>query len=212
MKPWSAEVPNLYTYHITLADASGKEIAHYQGKTGFRRNEIKNGQFLHNGQPILIKGVNRHDHNPRTGHYVTTEDIRADLLQMKRANINAVRTSHYPNDPALLELCDELGFYVIDEANIESHGMGYRQESLAKDPAWFDAHLDRVRNMVERDKNHPCVIMWSHGQRSRRRRKFRQMLGVDPTARSVTPGPLRTGRAQAPRGPFLADVCDHRRL
>ena len=163
VKFWTAEAPNLYTYHITLADASGKEIAHYQGKTGFRRNEIKNGQFLHNGQPILIKGVNRHDHNPRTGHYVTTDDIRADLLQMKRANINAVRTSHYPNDPALVELCDELGFYVIDEANIESHGMGYGPESLAKNPAWFEAHLDRVKNMVERDKNHPCIIMWSMG-------------------------------------------------
>jgi beta-galactosidase len=163
VKFWSAEVPNLYTYHIMLADASGKEIASYQGKTGFRRNEIKNGQFLHNGQPILIKGVNRHDHNPRTGHYVTTDDIRADLLQMKRANINAVRTSHYPNDPALVELCDELGFYVIDEANIESHGMGYGPESLAKNPAWFEAHLDRVKNMVERDKNHPCIIMWSLG-------------------------------------------------
>ena len=163
VKPWSAEEPNLYTWHLALSDASGKEIAHYAGKTGFRRNEIKNGQFLHNGQPILIKGVNRHDHNPSTGHYVTTDDIRADLLQMKRGNINAVRACHYPNDPAMLELCDELGFYLIDEANIESHGMGYGPESLAKDPAWFDAHLDRIRNMVERDKNHPCVIMWSMG-------------------------------------------------
>ena len=107
--------------------------------------------------------MNRHDHNPVTGHYVTTDDIRADLLQMKRANINAVRTSHYPNDPALVELCDELGLYVVDEANIESHGMGYDKESLAKDPAWAAAHLDRVKNMVERDKNHPCVIMWSMG-------------------------------------------------
>lgn len=163
VKTWSAETPNLYTWHIVLSDASGKEIAHYQGKTGFRRNEIKNGQFLHNGKPILIKGVNRHDHNPRTGHYVTREDIKADLLQMKRANINAVRTCHYPNDSALYDLCDELGFYVIDEANIESHGMGYGPESLAKNPAWLEAHLDRVKNMVERDKNHPCIILWSLG-------------------------------------------------
>jgi beta-galactosidase len=161
--PWSAEKPDLYRYHIVLSDGAGKEIANYAGKTGFRRNEIKDGQFLHNGKPVLIKGVNRHDHNPVTGHYVTRENIRADLLQMKRANINAVRTSHYPNDPALLELCDELGFYVIDEANIESHGMDYGAESLAKDPAWFEAHLDRIRNMVERDKNHPCVVMWSMG-------------------------------------------------
>lgn len=163
IKPWSAEVPNLYIYHITLSDSSGKEIAHYQGKTGFRRNEIKNGQFLHNGQPILIKGVNRHDHNPQTGHYVTTEDIRADLLQMKRGNINAVRTAHYPNDVALPQLCDEIGMYVVAEANIESHGMGYGPESLAKNPAWLEAHLDRIRNLVERDKNHPCIIMWSLG-------------------------------------------------
>ncbi|MES2660117.1 MAG: glycoside hydrolase family 2 TIM barrel-domain containing protein [Verrucomicrobiota bacterium] len=163
VRSWSAEVPNLYTYGITLTDSSGKEIAHHTGKTGFRRSEIKNGQLLHNGQPILIKGVNRHDHNPTTGHYVTRENIRADLLQMKRANINTVRTSHYPNGPALVELCDELGFYVIDEANIESHGMGYNEQSLAKDPSWFEAHLDRIRNLVERDKNHPCVLMWSMG-------------------------------------------------
>lgn len=163
VKAWSAEVPNLYTYHITLTDEAGKEIAHHTGKTGFRSNEVSNGQFLHNGQPILIKGVNRHDHNPRTGHYVTTADIRADLLQMKRGNINAVRTSHYPNDSALVELCDELGFYVVAEANIESHGMGYKEESLAKNPAWFEAHLDRVKNLVERDKNHPSIIMWSLG-------------------------------------------------
>lgn len=163
VKPWSAEVPNLYSYQITLTDSAGREIAHHAGKTGFRRDEVKNGQFLHNGQPILFKGVNRHDHNPKTGHYCTREDIRADLLQMKRGNINAVRTAHYPNDPALVELCDELGFYVIAEANIESHGMGYKEESLAKNPAWFEAHLDRIKNLVERDKNHPCVIMWSMG-------------------------------------------------
>ncbi|MDP3851633.1 MAG: glycoside hydrolase family 2 TIM barrel-domain containing protein [Luteolibacter sp.] len=163
VKTWSAETPNLYTYHIALTDSNGGEIAHHAGRTGFRRSEIKNGQLLINGRPILIKGVNRHDHNPVTGHYVTTADIRADLLQMKRANINAVRTSHYPNDPALVELCDELGFYVVAEANIESHGMGYNQESLAKNPAWFEAHLDRIVNLVERDKNHPCIIMWSMG-------------------------------------------------
>ncbi|RYD40635.1 MAG: beta-galactosidase, partial [Verrucomicrobiaceae bacterium] len=153
----------LYTYHISLTDSSGREIAHHVGKTGFRRNEVKDGQFLHNGQAVVIKGVNRHDHNPVTGHHVTRDDIMADLLQMKRANINAVRTSHYPNDPALVELCDELGFYVVAEANIESHGMGYKEESLAKNPVWFEAHLDRVKNLVERDKNHPSIIMWSMG-------------------------------------------------
>jgi beta-galactosidase len=163
VKLWSAEVPNLYSYDITLTDAAGQEVAHHAGKTGFRRSEIKNGQLLVNGRPILIKGVNRHDHNPKTGHYCTRENVMADLLQMKRGNINAVRTSHYPNDPALVELCDELGFYVVAEANIESHGMGYGAESLAKNPSWFEAHLDRVKNLVERDKNHPCIIMWSMG-------------------------------------------------
>ena len=163
VKSWSAEVPNLYSYQITLTDSTGKEIAHHAGKTGFRRDEIKNGQLLHNGQPILIKGVNRHDHNPRTGHYVTSKDIREDLLQMKRGSINAVRTAHYPNDPALVEMCVELGFYVVAEANIESHGMGYKEDSLAKNPSWFAAHLDRVKNLVERDKNHPSIILWSMG-------------------------------------------------
>ena len=161
--PWSAEAPNLYVYEISLTDSSGKEVAQYRGKTGFRRSEIKNGQLLHNGQPILIKGVNRHDHNQTTGHYVTRDNILADLLQMKRTNINTVRTAHYPNDPALVEICDEIGLYVIAEANIESHGMGYKEQSLAKDPSWYEAHLDRIRNLVERDKNHPCVLMWSMG-------------------------------------------------
>ncbi len=168
IKPWSAETPVLYPYLITLSDASGKALANYAGKTGFRHNEIKDGQFLHNGKPILFKGVNRHDHNPRTGHYVNENDIRSDLLQMKRANINAIRCAHYPNDPRFYELCDELGFYVIDEANIESHGMGWGADAnpLAKDPAWGPAHLDRMKNCLERDKNHPCVVMWSMGNES----------------------------------------------
>jgi beta-galactosidase len=160
---WSAESPTLYPYVITLTDAAGRHTACYAGKTGFRRDEVKNGQFLHNGQPILFKGVNRHDHNFLTGHYLTAQDMRADLLQMKRTNINAIRCSHYPNDPRFYELTDELGFYVIDEANIESHGMGYGRKSLAKDPSWGPAHLDRIQNMLERDKNHPSIVIWSMG-------------------------------------------------
>ena len=174
---WSAEIPTLYTYILTLSDSAGKTIAVHSGKTGFRRNEIKNGNFLHNGKPILIKGVNRHDHHPTTGHYVTEADMRADLLQMKRGNINAVRCSHYPNDPRLLELCDELGFYVVDEANIESHGMGWGADanSIAKDPAWGPAHMDRMKNCLERDKNHPCIIMWSMGNEAGDGINFREM-------------------------------------
>jgi beta-galactosidase len=165
---WTAETPVLYPYVITLSDAAGTPLAHYAGKTGFRHNEVKDGQFLHNGKPILFKGVNRHDHHPVTGHYVTEADIRADLIQMKRANLNAIRCAHYPNDPRFYELCDELGFYVIDEANIETHGMGWGPDAnpLAKDPSWGPAHLDRMKNCVERDKNHPCIVMWSMGNES----------------------------------------------
>lgn len=168
VKFWSAETPELYAYLITVVDAAGKELAHYAGKTGFRRDEVKKGQFLHNGQAITFKGVNRHDHHPLRGHYVTEGDMRNDLLGMKRANINAVRCSHYPNDPRFLELCNELGFYVIDEANVESHGMGWGPDAnrLAKDPAWGPAHLDRMKNCLERDKNQPCIVMWSVGNES----------------------------------------------
>ncbi|WP_052572968.1 glycoside hydrolase family 2 TIM barrel-domain containing protein [Haloferula sp. BvORR071] len=168
LKFWSAEAPELYSYLITLTDATGKDLAYYAGKTGFRRDEVKNGQFLHNGQPILFKGVNRHDIDAMSGHYVTEQNMKDDLLTMKRGNINAVRGSHYPNDPRFLELCDELGFYVIDEANLESHGMGWGPDAnpLAKDPAWGPAHLDRMKNCLERDKNHPSVVMWSMGNES----------------------------------------------
>lgn len=163
IKPWTAEHPVLYKLLLTLKDATGKEIAHYATSIGFRTSEIKNGQLLVNGRPILIMGVNRHDHSHITGQYVTEQDMRDDLFAMKKLNINAVRTSHYPNDPRFLELCDEYGFYVVSEANIESHGMGYGPESLAKDPKWGPAHLDRLVNMVEAFKNHPSVIIWSLG-------------------------------------------------
>jgi beta-galactosidase len=160
---WSAETPTLYGLLLTLADAAGKPVAHYATKIGFRRSEIKDGNLLVNGQPVLIKGVNRHDFDQYTGHYIPEKTMRADLDAMKRLNINTIRTSHYPNDTRFLELVDEYGFYVISEANIESHGMGYGDESLAKDPSWGPAHLDRVRNMVEALKNHPSIIMWSLG-------------------------------------------------
>lgn len=161
--PWSAETPNLYTLCLSLFDRNDEAIAHYKHRIGFRRVKVENGNLWVNGMPVLIKGVNRHDHNPETGHYVTESDMREDLEAMKRLNINTVRTSHYPNDPRFYELCDEYGFYLIAEANIESHGMGYGDASLAKDPEWFDAHLDRVRNMVEAFKNHPSIILWSMG-------------------------------------------------
>jgi hypothetical protein len=117
--------------------------------------------WLVNGRPILFKGVNRHEHHPETGHTMSEESMVEDILLMKRHNVNTVRTSHYPNVPRWYELCDEYGLYVIDEANIESHGMGYGGESLAKDPKWGKAHLERMVSMVERDKNHPSIIIWS---------------------------------------------------
>ena len=161
--PWSAETPELYHCVTELVDGNDGVIACYATKIGFRTTEIRDGQWQINGKPLLIKGTNRHDHHPITGHFVTAEDMRQDILLMKRNNLNAVRCSHYPNDPKFLDICDELGMYVIDEANIESHGMGYGPKSLAKQPEWGPAHLDRIQNVVERDKNHPCVVMWSMG-------------------------------------------------
>jgi beta-galactosidase len=130
---------------------------------GFRRVEIRDGQLLVNGRPVLIKGVNRHEHDPDRGHAITVDSMLQDIRLMKRHNINAVRTSHYPNQPAWYDLCDQHGIYLVDEANIESHGMGYGDKSLAKNPDWLPAHLDRTQRMVERDKNHPSVIIWSLG-------------------------------------------------
>ncbi len=161
---WSAEHPHLYTVLLTLKNSRGEVLEYLSSRFGFRSVEVKNGQLLVNGQPILIKGVNRHEHDPVTGHYVSEESMRRDILLMKQHNINAVRTSHYPDDPRWYELCDRYGLYLIDEANIESHGMGYKPEvTLANRPEWKAAHLDRIVRMVERDKNHPSVIIWSMG-------------------------------------------------
>jgi len=163
IKPWSAEHPNLYTLVISVGPEKGKPTHYYSQKIGFKTSVIKDGQLLVNGKAIYVKGVNRHDHHHITGHYITEETMRKELELMKQLNINTVRTSHYPNDPRFLELCDEYGMYVISEANIESHGMGYGKASLAKDATWEKAHLDRVINMVQSLKNHPAIIQWSMG-------------------------------------------------
>ena len=161
---WSAEKPNLYTLVLRLKNKAGKTIEFESARIGFRKVQIRGNQFLVNGKPILIKGVNRHEHDPDTGHYVTEASMKQDILLMKRFNINAVRTCHYPDDPRWYELCDQYGLYLIDEANIESHGMGYKPDhTLANRPKWEKAHLDRIQRMVERDKNHPSVIIWSMG-------------------------------------------------
>ncbi len=160
---WTAETPNLYTLVISLA-AEGSLVEAVSSKVGFRKVEIKDGQLTVNGVPITIKGADRHEHEPKTGRVVSEEYMIKDIELMKRFNLNAVRTSHYPNNPRWYELTDQYGIYVVDEANIESHGMGYSPDrTLGNDPAWREAHLDRMRSMVERDKNHPSVIIWSMG-------------------------------------------------
>jgi beta-galactosidase len=163
VKPWSAENPNLYQLLITLKDGSGKVLEVLRQDVGFRTVEIKNSQLLVNGVAIYLKGVNIHEHNEITGHYQDEATMLKDIFQMKSHNINAVRTSHYPEPERWYELCNQYGIYLVDEANIESHGMGYGKESLAKDPVWKDAHLFRTHNMFERDKNQPSVIIWSLG-------------------------------------------------
>ena len=160
---WSAEMPHLYTFALTLRDAAGKIQEVIPWRVGFRSVETKNGQLLVNGRPVLIRGVNRHEWDPDLGQVVTRERMIEDIRLMKQNNINAVRTCHYPNVPAWYDLCDEYGLYLIDEANIESHGMGFEERSLAKNPLWGAAHLDRTVRMVERDKNHAAVIIWSLG-------------------------------------------------
>lgn len=159
---WTAETPNLYT--LTVATYKGKNKTDETTiNIGFRTIEIKNAQLLVNGKPVLFKGANRHEMNPYKGYIVSEEDMIQDIRIMKELNINAVRTSHYPNDPRWYDLCDKYGLYVIDEANIESHGMYYGEKSLAKDSTWLHAHLTRIKRMVQRDFNHPSIITWSMG-------------------------------------------------
>ncbi len=159
---WTAETPNLYTLSVTAS--SKKEVTdHADLQFGFRDVEIKGGQLLVNGQPVLIKGADRHEMNAEKGYTVSEFDMIRDIAIMKRLNINTVRTCHYPDDPRWYELCDKYGLYVIAECNIESHGMGYGQETLAKEPAYEQAHMERTQRAVKRDINHPSVIVWSLG-------------------------------------------------
>ncbi|MFK7812942.1 MAG: glycoside hydrolase family 2 TIM barrel-domain containing protein [Maribacter sp.] len=160
--PWSGEHPNLYGLSIELLE-NGKSIDKIENKIGFRTVEIRKNQLCINGKPLTLKGVNRHEHDEHTGHVITTQSMIDDILLMKEYNINAVRNSHYPNHPEWYKLCDEYGLYMVDEANIESHGMGFEEESLAKDLDWQEAHLDRVKRMYHRSKNHCSIIIWSMG-------------------------------------------------
>ncbi len=160
---WTAETPNLYPLKLTLTDNQGNIIQQIQSKIGFRKIEIKNGQLFVNGKPVRLRGVNRHEHDPEFGKVASEEMMLKDLVLMKQANVNAVRTAHYPNHPRFYELCDSIGMYVMDEANIENHGV---RGLLASDPEWALAYLDRIIRMAERDKNHPSILFWSLGNES----------------------------------------------
>lgn len=167
---WSNETPNLYTLVLTVLNEKGQIIETTSCKTGFRKIEIKNAQLLVNGKPVLVRGVNLHEHDPDNGHVVSEEIMRKDIALMKQHNINAVRTSHYPQSTLWYKLCDEYGLYLVSEANIESHEMGAewqgwfdKEQHPAYRAEWAAAHKDRATRMLERDKNHPSIIIWSMG-------------------------------------------------
>lgn len=161
-RKWSAETPELYSFRATLSKG-GKVQEVIPLNIGFRRVEIKNSQLLVNGQPVLIKGADRHELDPDGGYVVSVERMELDIRRMKELNINAVRTCHYPDDPRWYDLCDRYGIYVTAEANIESHGMGYNEKTLAKNPAYAKAHLERNQRHVQALYNHPSIIVWSLG-------------------------------------------------
>ncbi|ANW95444.1 hypothetical protein AXE80_03745 [Wenyingzhuangia fucanilytica] len=174
VKTWNAEHPNLYTLLIDFKDSKGNTLEATSIKVGFRNIKIKNNQFLVNGKPVLLKGANLHDHSDTDGHTISEELTLKDLEVMKQNNLNAIRCSHYPKDPHFYRMCDKYGFYVVDEANIETHGMGTTNQGLDKNlkaqkvhpaylPEWKEMHLDRTIRMFERDKNFPCIVTWSLG-------------------------------------------------
>ena len=159
---WSSEKPNLYDVDIVLS-SKGEELEHFRNHLGVRKIEHGGEVVYYNGKAIKIKGVNRHEFHPRTGRTIDRETLELDLKLIKQANINLVRTSHYPDDPLFYELCDVYGLFVMDEANQESHDYGLRNRELGDNPEWTNAHLDRAESLVARDKNHPCVLIWSLG-------------------------------------------------
>ncbi|HOX08929.1 MAG TPA: glycoside hydrolase family 2 TIM barrel-domain containing protein [Planctomycetota bacterium] len=230
-RKWSAEDPALHTLLVTLRGHSGAVLEVHRLRIGFRSVAIRKGLFTINGVPVKLQGVNRHDSDPETGHAVSREAMLRDVLQMKRHNINAVRTSHYPNDPFWYELCDEYGLYVIDEADLETHGFGYEAPDIpARVPLWRDAFVDRAERLVERDKNHACVVLWSLGNESgygpnhaamarwiRRRDPSRpvhyerdlQARSADVVSRMYTGVPelVREGRRRHPKPFFLCEYA-----
>ena len=199
---WTAETPVLYTLVLSLRDDERNLVESRSTKVGFRQLEIRGNEFFVNGKKILLYGANRHDHNPKTGKTVSEADMIKDVELMKQFNFNSVRTSHYPNDPRFLDLCDKYGLYVIDEANIETHDVGGR---ISNEPEWMSAFSDRVTKMVIRDRNHPSIIMWSLGNESGTGPCHAAMAGwvhdADPT-RYVH----YEGAQDEPRDPAFVDV------
>lgn len=192
VKKWSDDAPNLYTLVLTLKNAAGKTVEATSARVGFRKIEIRNSQLLVNGKPVEIHGANLHEHHQTNGHVVDRETMMSDIRMLKQHNLNAVRTSHYPQSPMWYDLCDEYGIYVLDEANVEAHGMGVhfdrdavRPGHPSADPAWKASLLDRERSLVERDKNHPSVIIWSLGNESGNGENFYDaydlVKSLDPT-------------------------------
>ena len=180
---WSAEKPHLYRLDFLLQDRNGKTLEIQSCKFGFRQVEIKDAQLFINGKSVKLKGANRHEHLSTSGHVITYESMVQDIQLMKQFNLNVVRTSHYPNDPAWYDLCDEYGLYVVDENNLESHGVnGILPKS---NPLWKEVSIDRLNSLIQRDKNHPCVIFWSLGNESGSGENFIHMRdyahAVDPT-------------------------------
>lgn len=199
---WTAETPNLYRLVLALRDPKGALVETVGCDVGFRQIEIRGGRLLVNGRPVRFRGVNRHEMDPDRGHALTYARMVQDIRLMKAANINAVRTCHYPDDPRWLSLCDHYGFYVIDEADLETQGV---RGWLATQPEWADAYLDRAIRLAERDKNHPCVTFWSLGNESGYGPNFAAMAGwlheFDPTR------PIHYEGAQGtPRDPAAVDV------
>ncbi|MBK5246147.1 MAG: DUF4981 domain-containing protein [Peptostreptococcaceae bacterium] len=182
---WSAETPDLYHLSLKLRNGKGKILEKAECYFGVRKIEVRGQVFYVNGKAVKLKGVNRHEHHPRTGKHIDRQTVIKDIELMKQANINMVRTSHYPNDPIFYELCDKYGLYVMDETNQESHGYGIGNSIIGDNSAWKKALVSRIVSMVERDKNHACVIMWSLGNESGRGRNLIAMADtvkkLDPT-------------------------------
>ena len=186
-KLWSAEKPNLYPFSVELADKKGNIIEHFDYHLGVKKIEIDGELFKINGQLVKLRGVNRHDHHPLTGRYVDDATYEKDIKLMKQANINFLRTSHYPDREYIYELCDRWGIYVMDEANQESHGYGLHNREIGDNPDWTAAHVDRAVSLIQRDKNHPCIIMWSLGNEGGAGRNMKAMYDTILALDSIIP-------------------------